>query len=56
MNEYENEEGHILIMNTLPVDCTMGSDAITFEMDNQEYELKTLLEVVTFVNSYVEKA
>jgi len=54
MNEHENEEGHILLMNTLPLDATMGSDAITFELENTEYELKTMLEVVTFVNSYLE--
>ena len=54
MTEAENEEAHLLIMNTVKTDCTVGSDSIRFEVDNREYELETLLEVVVFINKYLE--
>ena len=54
MTEAENEEAHALVMEVVNPDAIMGSDSITFEYSGVTYELETLLEVVVFVNKYLE--
>jgi len=55
MNEFENEVAHVLVMNTVTPDCIRGSDAITFEDNtNEEVTLFSLVEVVEYVNAYLE--
>jgi hypothetical protein len=54
MTPEEVEEAHMLVMNIIKPYAVRGSDSVIFWAHDVEYELETLLEVVVFINKYME--
>ncbi len=53
MSTEQNKEAHMLLMKTVKPEEVTGTNHVYFIHGNTEYELETLLEVVTFVNRFL---